>query len=49
MIKVNRIPNDNVYNTFLTFVISFTIITIIYALTPRKHCSIYFTKNKYNK
>jgi hypothetical protein len=46
MIKVNRIPNDNVYDIFLTFVLGFTIITIIYALTPSKHCSIYFTKNK---
>ena len=48
MIKVNRIPNDNIYDIFLTFVISFTILTIIYALTPSKHCSIYFKKNKNN-
>ena len=46
MIKVNRIPNDDVYDIFLTFILSFTIITIIYALTPNNHCSIYFTKNK---
>jgi hypothetical protein len=46
MIKVNRIPNDNTYDAFLTIVIGFAIITIIYALTPTKHCSIYFTKNK---
>ena len=46
MIKVNRMPNDKVYDIFLTFVIGLTIITIIYALTPSNHCSIYFTKNK---
>ena len=48
MIKVNRIPNNNVYDVFLTFVMGFTIITIIYALTPSKHYSIYFKKNKNN-
>ena len=48
MIKVNRIPNDNVYDIFLTFVMGFTIITIIYALTPSKHCSIYLKKNNIN-
>jgi hypothetical protein len=46
MIKVNRMPNDKVYDVFLTIVIGLTVITIIYALTPSKHCSIYFTKNK---
>ncbi len=44
MIKVNRIPNDNVYDIFLTFVLGFTLITIIYALTPNNHSSIYFKK-----
>lgn len=44
MIKVNRIPTENVYSLFLTFVLAFSILTIIYALTPNKHCSIYFKK-----
>ena len=44
MKKVNRIPSENIYNFFLTLVMAFAIITAIYALTPNKHCSMYFTK-----
>lgn len=46
MIKVNRIPNETTYNIFLTLVLAFTILTVIYGLTPSNHCSLYFTKNK---
>lgn len=45
MIKVKRLPNEDTYNIFLTLVMAFTILTVIYALTPNNHCSIYFTKN----
>ena len=44
MIKVNRIPNEDVYNIFLTFVMTFTVLIIIYAIVPRNHSSIYFIK-----
>lgn len=44
MIKVNRIPNDDVYNIFLTFVMAFTILIIIYAIVPCNHSSIYLKK-----
>ena len=43
MIKVKRIPNDYTYNIFLTLILAFAILTIIYALTPNNHCSLYFT------
>ena len=46
MIKVNRIPNDDIYNIFLTFVMAFTVLIIIYAMVPTNHCSIYLSKNK---
>ena len=44
MMKVNRIPNNDVYNVFLTFVIALTILIIIYASVPQKHSCIYFSK-----
>jgi len=46
MIKVNRIPNDDIYNVFLTFVMAFTVVIIIYAMVPANHCSVYFLHNK---
>jgi hypothetical protein len=48
MIKVKRIPNDSTYNIFFTLVMAFTILTVVYALTPNKHCSVYFTKKVVN-
>ncbi len=44
MIKVFRYPNHNVYDIFLTLIMAFTLLIIIYALTPLNHCSIYFHK-----
>ena len=44
MIKVNRIPNDNIYDLFLTFIIAITILIIFYATIPNNHCSVYFIK-----
>lgn len=43
MIKVNRIKNDDIYNVFLTFIIGFTILIIIYTMVPTNHCSVYFS------
>ena len=45
MLKVNRIPNKKTYNIFLTLIMAFAILTVIYALTPSNHSSIYFIKN----
>ena len=44
MMLQKRIPNDNVYNIFLTLVLAFAILIMIYSLTPYKHYSLYFTK-----
>ena len=48
MIKINRIPNDDMYNIFLTFVMAFAILIIVYSSVPTNHCSVYFTKNNKN-
>ncbi len=48
MIKVNRIPSDDVYNIFLTFIMGLTFLIVVYAIVPANHCSIYFLKNSSN-
>ncbi len=42
LIKVKRVPNENIYGIFITLVMVFSILTIIYALTPNNHCNAYF-------
>ena len=42
MLKVKRVPNENTYNIFFTLVMAFAILTVVYALTPSNHCSVYF-------
>lgn len=44
MIKVKRIPNDSTYIVFFTLIMAFAILTVVYALTPNNHCSLYFQK-----
>lgn len=44
MLIVKRKPNEYTYNIFFTLVIAFAVLTIVYALTPNNHCSIYFNK-----
>jgi hypothetical protein len=49
MIKINRVPNDDVYNVFLTVIIGFTLLIAIYSVVPYNHPSVYFIKNSSQK
>ena len=42
LIKVKRVPNENIYDIFITLVMAFSILTIIYAMIPNNHCTAYF-------
>jgi hypothetical protein len=44
MIKNNRLPNEKIYNVFLTIILAFAFLIMIYALTPMKHYGYYLTK-----
>jgi hypothetical protein len=41
-----RIPNEYIYNIFLTLVIAICIILAIKFFVPNNHTSIYFTSKK---
>jgi hypothetical protein len=41
-----RIPNESIYTTFLTLVLAFAIIWLIYASVPYSHYSLYLIEPK---
>ena len=46
MTKLNRIPNENLYDNVYTLVLAFSILWLIFFVSPTNHCSLYFIKNK---
>ena len=46
--KKQRIPTNNVYDVFLTIIISIVILSIIYILVPFSHYNIYIIEPQNN-
>ncbi len=44
---MERVPNVEVYNIFLTIIIASAILWILYITTPQVHYNIYYKNNKY--
>lgn len=44
MKPIIRIPNENVYNIFLTLILGLSVIFFIYNTVPLNHASIYLKK-----
>ena len=42
--KNERIPHNNIYEIFLTLILAFAFIIVIYSLTPYKKYDLYFLK-----
>lgn len=41
MYKIQRIPNKNIYEFFLTLILAFAFLIAIYTFVQQNHCSIY--------
>lgn len=45
IIKPSRLAHENIYTTFLTLVIAFAILWILYITTPYNSYRLYLSKN----
>lgn len=41
-----RIPTESIYDVILTLIVAFTVIWLIFSLTPHSHCCVYLIETK---
>ncbi len=46
MDKIQRIPNNQIYNIFITLILAITILWLIYIFTPISHYNLYIIEPK---
>ncbi len=46
LIKKQRVPNNEIYDIFLTLIIAILILWIIYVMTPQSHYNLYIIEPK---
>lgn len=48
LIKKQRVPHNEVYDIFITIILAFLIIWLIYVMTPYSHYNLYIIEPKDN-